>query len=74
MESMLPKIIEASPLLGVFILLWYLMRKDYIKLVDKVQDENLKREGKYQDVIDKLTVRIADKVDKIEQKVEEFFK
>lgn len=58
MEQWILKIIEVSPILGLFAALWYYQKKDYTALVDRIQEDNLKRETRYQDTIDKLTDRL----------------
>lgn len=55
MEQWVLDIFKTSPVLGAFLVFWYYQRKDYIKLVENTQTENLKREEKYQSTIEKLT-------------------
>lgn len=58
METWITKLFEVSPIVGAFVVLWFYQRKDYTELVNKTQDENSKREEKYQGTIDKLTDRL----------------
>jgi hypothetical protein len=58
-ESLLAEIVKSSPILGMMIIFWYYQRKDYAGLVQKTQDENLKREEKYQSTIEKLTDKLS---------------
>lgn len=58
MEQWLVKLIDSSPIIGVFAVFWYYQRKDYKELVSKTQDENQQREGRYQNTIDKLMDRL----------------
>lgn len=66
MDTIFLKVIEASPYLGVFLILWYYqrkdnkesftqMQKDYKELVQEQRLENAKREENYQNTISKLT-------------------
>lgn len=47
METIILKLVDSSPVL----ILWYIQRKDYVSLVTKTQEENLKREMNYQETI-----------------------
>lgn len=51
MENVFLKLVDASPILAAMLILWYIQRKDYVALVTKTQEENLKREMNYQETI-----------------------
>ena len=55
MENLFLEIAKASPILALMLLFWFYNRKDYKEFVDKVQNQNDKREQNYQDVIKTLT-------------------
>jgi predicted S18 family serine protease len=52
------EIVKTSPILGLMLVFWFYQRKDYRDFVEKVQEENSKREENYQNTIDKLTEKI----------------
>ena len=55
MDNIFMEIAKSSPILGLMLVIWYFQRKDYQTFVEKVQESNAIREGKYQNIIDKLT-------------------
>lgn len=55
MDNIFLEIAKSSPILALMIIIWFFQRKDYQAFVEKVQDNNAIREGKYQNIIDKLT-------------------
>ncbi|WP_096635802.1 BhlA/UviB family holin-like peptide [Clostridium cochlearium] len=55
MENLFLEIAKASPILALMLLFWFYNRKDYKEFVDKVQNQNDKREQNYQDIIKTLT-------------------
>lgn len=70
MENIFLEIVKSSPILGLMIIIWYFQRKDYQIFVDKVQESNAIREGKYQNIIDKLTEKF-DLLNDIKKDVED---
>lgn len=69
MENVMLEIIKTSPLLGFFLVFWYFQRQDYRDLINSTQEENYKREEKYQDTIDKnqsIISSLADNLNVVE--------
>jgi esterase/lipase len=59
MENLFLEIAKASPILALMLLFWFYNRKDYKEFVDKVQNQNDKREQNYQDIIKTLTEKFS---------------
>ncbi|MCD3223830.1 hypothetical protein [Clostridium botulinum] len=60
MESILTEVIKVSPVLALFAWLYLNQSNNYKNLVDKIQEQNNKREEKYQTTIDKNQTIIQD--------------
>ena len=68
--SVLLEVAKSSPLLAIMLLFWFYSRQDYQNFVNKVQDENSKRETNYQETIKKLTDNL-NTIQEVKQDVEE---
>ncbi|OOO63795.1 hypothetical protein BS638_13520 [Clostridium tepidum] len=70
MENIFTIIANQSPLMAVMLVFWFYQRKDYKEFVDRVQEENSKREINYQETIKNLNLNLQ-KVDNIEEDVKD---
>ncbi|APH24800.1 TPA: BhlA/UviB family holin-like peptide [Clostridium botulinum] len=70
MENIFTIIANQSPMLGLMLVFWFYQRKDYKEFVDRVQEENSKREINYQETIKNLNLNL-NKVDNIEEDVKD---
>lgn len=75
MNIIIESIIKQSPLLGLLLIFWIYQRSDFKDFVDKITEENFKREqrmqetiAKNQEVIMSLSNNVS-KIDKIEEDV-----